>query len=242
MTITTGDAQVTFGVLNTGGLDVDGFFVRADDPVAQPTQNGTRTGNGQLTVATMTNRLSYRVWTQLKNADGAYGPASRQLLITPFASGTSDLDVIRLAIKAELNQVTNMGKVHEFERHTTFWDKYIREHSKKGHVNDWEITRVARAQDISALENLSGNEPFFHDLHRIKIRGRMGLKDAKETEKTFQQIVDDIALRIRLNTTLNGSVLLPRQAQVPVIGHRTFGGVLCHYAEVDFEAIVRVGG
>lgn len=149
---------------------------------------------------------------------------------------------IRDEIKTILEGVAGIGKVHAYRRHTTFWDEYFRDHVKSGEVNTWEISRTATAQEIIAVQGSVGTEPFFHDTHSVLIVGRMSLKDDEKSEQDFQALVDAIVAAIRVKNLLNGKVLLPKQAQVPVIEHRTFGGILVHYCEVTFEAVERVGG
>jgi len=235
-----GDGQVTIEVRNTGGLQVDGFYQRANTRET-PTQSGTRTGDGPLTLTSMRNRTAYHVYTQLKNAAG-YGPASNPLLLTPRAAGDSDLDSILIEIRSQMQQVTGIGQVHFYQRHSAHWEQYIQHAVSKGRVNAWYLSRVARPQALAAVDNLGGSEPFFHDTHNIRVHGYMALKDVDNTEKEFQALIDGIALRIQLNTTLNGAVLLPKMIQAPSIDSKSFGGVLCHFTEMTFEAIVRTGG
>lgn len=142
-----------------------------------------------------------------------------------------------------LKAVKGIGNVHDYRRHTTSWaDIYKRHRSEEGIINNWEITRTALAQDVSALDNLAGNEPFFHDNHSVLIVGHMTLNDEMVTEKKFQDLIDEIVKAIRLNNRLNGSVLLPKQLQVPIIREFDFGGILVHNTEMTYEAVRREGG
>ena len=149
---------------------------------------------------------------------------------------------IRAEIKTILESVDGVGKVHEFLRHLVFWEKYFEETADKGQLNVWEITRDAAAQEIDAVDNLVGVEPFFRDTHNVLIIGRIALKDENETELDFQDLCDAIVVAFRLNNTLNGKVLIPKVLQVPVIETRMYGPVLTHYTEMRYEAIERVGG
>lgn len=149
---------------------------------------------------------------------------------------------IRDEIKTILEAVDGIGEVHDYVRHTVFWDEYLRDHVKAGQINTWEITRTATAQELISVQGLAGTEPFYHDTHSVVIIGRMSLTDDEKSEQDFQALVDAIVAAFRVNNLLNNKVLLPKQAQVPIIEHRTFGGILIHYCEVTFEAIERVGG
>ena len=235
-----GDGSITVEVTGTGGLDAV-MFTRVAPGNAQPVEGSTRSGDGPLTTSALKNRVPHEVVVQLKSGSN-FGPASRVLLLTPRATGTSDYDAIRLEIRSQMLQVVNIGQIHLRRRHTRFWDEMYRRHKKAGRLNTWEITRISVAQSLNSVQGALGTEPFFHDGHGILIRGHMALDDSKKTEDTFQQILDDIRLRIQLNNRLNGAVLLPRQLQTPEIGHETFGGVLCHFAELTYDAVVRVGG
>ena len=147
---------------------------------------------------------------------------------------------VRTELATLINAVTGIGKVHEFIRHSVFLSEYIAQHEKRGKINDWEITRTAFQQELFGVGNLV-SDGLFHDTHTILIRGYMSVNDELKSELDFQDLIDAIVLKIRQNNTLNGSVILPKQLQAPVIGHQSFGGVLVHFTEMTFEAIERVG-
>ena len=149
---------------------------------------------------------------------------------------------VRDAIKTLLESVDKIGEVHDYVRHTVFWDEYIRDHVKAGELNTWEITRRAAAQEITNVQGATATEPYFDDTHSVVIIGRMSLTDDEKSEQEFQALIDKIVAKVRLDTLLGGAVLKPKSAQVPVIEHRTFGGALVHYVEITFEAIERIGG
>lgn len=149
---------------------------------------------------------------------------------------------ISAEIATILKTVSGIGQVHETLRHTVNWEDFLTRHVKNGRVDNWEITRVSSVQTIRAVQNKTANEPFFFDTHQISIRGAFGLKDVKETEKTFNDVVDLIVTEFRKKNLLNGKVDLPRQPQVVTIDHRMFGGILVHFAEITLEAVEFVGG
>ena len=149
---------------------------------------------------------------------------------------------VRDEIETLLKTVVGIGKVHDYRRHTTFWDEYFKRHVKDMRVNNWEITRRSFTQEVFAVQNADGTEPCFHDEHEVVINGYMSVNDEKATEKIFQALVDLVVAKFRVNNLLNGAVILPMQMQVPIIEHRTYGGVLVHFAELTYAAIERVGG
>ncbi len=150
--------------------------------------------------------------------------------------------LIRSQIATLLKAVSGIGQVHEFRRHSTTWEEIYNRHKLDGRINNWEITRSATAQELDTIQGASGTEPLFQDTHSVVILGHMSLDDSKETEKTFQTLIDAIVAKLRINQILSGNVLLPRSIQVPIIEHQMFGGILVHFTELNFEAIERVGG
>ena len=151
---------------------------------------------------------------------------------------------IRAEIVTILKTVDGIGQVHDYIRHTTFWNEYFRDHTKNMQVNTWEVSRRNTGEAVSAVENQVSVEPFYNDVHQVIILGRMSLNDDKASEKQFQTLISAIVEKFRQdpNNLLNGKVFLPRQIQVPIIEPRTYGGVLCHFCEMTYEAIERVGG
>lgn len=145
-----------------------------------------------------------------------------------------------------LRAVKGIGKVHEFRRDTRFWDDYIKRHSEKQQVNNWEIDRRASDQEIRSIQGLDGNEPDYLDTHTFVIVGYMSLKDRDTvdtaSDPTFQNLLDRVRDALRINNQLNNTVPLPIIITVPVIERRAFGGVLCHYAEIVFDAVEFTGG
>lgn len=149
---------------------------------------------------------------------------------------------VRPLIETDLKAVEGIGAVHDYLRHTTFWNEYYERHRKDGQLHNWEITRRSLAQELFAVQNLSSTEPFFHDDHQAVMIGRMALKDEKKTEITFQDLIDAVVKKFRMDNRLGGVAIIPQQPQVPIIEHRTFGGVLVHYTEIEFPVRLRVGG
>ncbi len=143
-----------------------------------------------------------------------------------------------------LEGVDGIGIVHKFRRHTTTWEEYFKRHVKDGQVNDWEITRTGLNDEISSVQNSAGVDPVFHDTHIVSIRGYVSLVDAKESETSFQDLIDRITERFRKidNSTLNGRLIIPAFMQSPEIDHRSFGGVLVHFVQMTFTAVERLGG
>lgn len=185
-----------------------------------------------------------------ENGSGTIGTLptalASQQIIRQAVSWSQLRDEFATLIGAVAGITGGAGKVHKFWRNTNQWKAYFDKHKgNTSKINNWEITRSTAGEDLIAVENAVGTEPYYHDVWTVRVRGMYGVKDAddpNDSEKVFQQLIDDVVQKIRLNPLVNGRVIVPRSIQVPIIEHRTFGGVLVHWAELDFEAIVRLTG
>ncbi len=141
----------------------------------------------------------------------------------------------RQAVYDVLKGIADIGKVYDYDRSTgDDWAKFIElfKDTRSSRILGWELSRGGvQAEKISNIEDESG--------HQYVIRGYMGLKDADKTEITFNDKIELIRDTFRGNNTLGGLCLDISAISVPVIEPRTFGSVLCHYAELRFTVTVR---
>jgi hypothetical protein len=151
-------------------------------------------------------------------------------------------ETIRDKMSELLEAVPDVGQVHKYRRHTTFWDGYFRTHTKDGLFHSWEITRVGLAETLLAIGGATSVEPCFRAVHSVEITGRMAVDDDRESELIFQDLIERIRADFRADTTFSGVLELPANLQVPEIGHDTFGGVLVHFVTLTLAASERVGG
>jgi hypothetical protein len=139
----------------------------------------------------------------------------------------------KAAIVALLNAVTNIGRVHSFER-------YVREEAPfrslylftpaggSEHLRGWWLRNTA----ISEMQLGVGrtlNE------YSFELRGFMALKDADATETIFDELIEALRARYRLDPTLGGVNLAEPLGSEDGIqkddaGPVTFCNVLCHSA------------
>ena len=131
---------------------------------------------------------------------------------------------IRAGIKSVLEAVEDIGKVHDYDRWTVDWAKFIElfKDTASKRILGWEITRKNVKEDETSVRP-----------HVYVIRGYMGLKDEDETEKTFNTLVEDVCAAFRADKRLGGGALGHDFIQVETLDVRTFGSVLCHYAELS---------
>lgn len=131
---------------------------------------------------------------------------------------------LRAQLKNILSGITGVGKVHDYERFTADPAKFLLlfKDETSGKIFGWEITREGVKHERITQK--------IKATHSFVIKGYYGLKDDAATEKTFNAIVDLIGQAF-IDTKIPGSQghSLP---QVSNIGARSFGGVLCHYAEL----------
>ncbi len=149
---------------------------------------------------------------------------------------------LRNILVETLKGVDGIGKVHGYRRDTSHWQEFYERHISDGQLNNWEVTLASTAQEVGAVQNKAGVEPFFHNTHNFVIFGSMGMKDQDETEVTFHDLVDKVVEAVQKNNTLDDNLLIPAQLQGPALEHRMFGPVFVTMAEMNFQAIERVGG
>jgi len=137
---------------------------------------------------------------------------------------------IRAQIKSILSGVSGIGEVHDYQRWAATWEKFL-DLFKTGSdkINGWIITRTATPATVESTTHESR-------IHQYKIRGIYGLKDEDETEVTFQALIEAVAAAFRAKRTLNGAAEDSGPVNVAVVENRAFGGVLCHFCELDLPA------
>jgi len=142
-------------------------------------------------------------------------------------------------IKNKMDSIPDIGVVHDYERWASSWDQFISLFKSQAHnqIRGWEITRGP------VSEHLRGTY-FRH--HLFRIRGYMSLDDAQETDKTFQQLIEEVCNTFRNAQGGaswfygNGDAPENSPAQVEINEPRMFGSVLCHYAEILLSVTERI--
>lgn len=148
---------------------------------------------------------------------------------------------IREQIRVILAGVPGIGVVHDYERLSTDWNKYLDLYKDSGgRINGWTVSR------FKTPERTHSQGGGMTRTHQFIIRGIYGLKDADATELAFQDLVEAICVAFRAADTLNGACFTctPTEGapdgaagiQVEIVEPRMFGGVLCHYAELHLYA------
>jgi hypothetical protein len=133
---------------------------------------------------------------------------------------------IRTAIYNIVSNVTDIGKVYDYERWAKDWDVFINFFKATvngvGQIRGWEIGRKPPiTEDYSCTKK-----------HTYFIRGYMAVKDSSATEKTFNALIESIAAAFRAVKDLNNSAMGHDLIQVEALDTRMFGSVLCHFTEL----------
>ena len=141
---------------------------------------------------------------------------------------------IRAQIKTELESVTNIGLVHDYDRLTTTWGELLARFKTTigggDQVRAWTIQWggfvPGDPQSVGGL---------FVRFHQFVIRGYLGLDDSTATEKTFSALAETVSNELDGSATLHSlsTYFDTPWASVPVCEARMFGSALCHYCEIN---------
>lgn len=142
---------------------------------------------------------------------------------------------IREQIKIILQGVPGIGVVHDYERWSTDWNKFL-EHYKdaNGKINGCTFAREKRLKKQMTIGERERAHVFV--ISRI-----MGLKDSASTGIVFDDHLEALGDAFDDYETLNNTCLTinpdwgPMDGavglQIEIIEPRMYGQVLCHYAE-----------
>jgi len=147
------------------------------------------------------------------------------------------LDAMIEAVGDILLTVTGVGtKVHKYQRWGADEAAFKALFVDGDKILGWTITREAS----SSVDYTGGTS---RDSHLLVVRGYMGLQDAANTEKTFQNLLEAIRATFQPNRRLKVAGIshahTSDRMQVRVVDHRMFGsagGYLVHYAELTLRA------
>lgn len=146
------------------------------------------------------------------------------------------LALVRTRIKNLVAGVTDVGKVHDYFRLATVEAEVQALFSTSGVLKVWFVSLAD--QDPYTVRRLPAN----HELatYAFKVYGYQAVKDADGSEKTFADLVEDLIAAFRADKKLGDTVIEAGPLQWRQAGHRTFAGVLCHYAELDLSVLEQV--
>ena len=143
----------------------------------------------------------------------------------------SELSDIREAIAAVIRSVPAVGLVHTFERYAhkqnEFKTLFVTE---SGQLLGWTIRRIRTEE--TEFDSLSNRV-----IHRWRIVVAMGLDDGAQSELAFDDLIEEVRAKFRLNQTLGGVVettVVEGQAglQLEDSGPAKFADVIVHSARL----------
>lgn len=145
---------------------------------------------------------------------------------------------IRASIKTLVESVSNVGMVYDHEPFADTWNAYV-DHFKCTVLGRKQIRAFTISCEAIPRERLTvASVRNSHNQARLtyKIRGYCGFDESSCTETEFLGVV--IAVMAKLDTGIvTGNAYNAPIAQLDSYTPRTFGGVLCHYAEITQEVI-----
>ncbi len=149
-------------------------------------------------------------------------------------------------IKAKMETVTDVGIVHDYYRWNKDYKTFIglfayNPTNQPRQIRGWEITR------ISVEEHKRGYPAFFRH-HKFRFSGYMSLQDKSETDKIFQELIDEVCNVFRNVNAPDGSTWYymdgdaeeSSSGQAPIIKPKMFGNVLCHTTEITLIVTERI--
>lgn len=145
---------------------------------------------------------------------------------------------IRTAIVTEMQAVVGIGLVHDYERYAAregdFRTLYLYDlGAGEKQIRGWYVRRRSTVQ---TREVMGSHE----DVHQWLIRGFMAIDDAAASEKTFDDLIEAVRERFRVNNSLGGlisSIYSPEGKGVELAESQPvlFAGVLCHSARLHLS-------
>ena len=149
------------------------------------------------------------------------------------------ITTVTTAIKTQLETVSNIGKVYDYQRYANQWDDYLgffkTTISGSPVIRGWTIS-VESVQIDDAPYDDDPTAPMNLWRYQYTLRGYLGVDDSAASEKTARGLAVDVVNAIRAKREgLAATVLQVSTPQIVAIAYQMFGGVLCHYIEINFE-------
>jgi hypothetical protein len=140
---------------------------------------------------------------------------------------------IRAQIKTNLEAVTGIGVVHNYERYSRSFAQFLSLMTSSGTVNGWMIHREAN----SNTRQVGGR---IERYHTYRIFGIYEMDDASASEVTLQALLELIYAAFIDDPRLSGTAAGTEPIQIESIDADEFGGRLYHTAELILEVMERI--
>ena len=148
------------------------------------------------------------------------------------------LSDIRDRVQALVSGIADIGRVHDYIRHTilpgdfqTFF-KPIGENT----IRAWQHSRTR------TIETSVAHGEQYNRVHIFTLRGYNSLSDKAvlPSEKSFQDLSEQVCAIFRTDPTLNSNAFSVNSASVSSFSHDFLGNILCHLVEIEIEIEERV--
>lgn len=155
----------------------------------------------------------------------------------------STMGEVREGIRSRLAAVSGIGKVHKRVRWFDTRAGLDDVAKSDGGLHVWFVTNNTGPVNVSALDHLSTKQRVYH----YQLVGFMQVSDADETELDWETVCQAIITAFSLEDArkligLSG-IIVAGPANWSEGGHRMYpagtGGVLCHFAKIDFAVRVQ---
>ena len=142
----------------------------------------------------------------------------------------SNESTIRANIKTAIQTVTNVGVVYDYLRFASIWNDFLdlfkTTISGSDVIRGWHFT--CNGLNPAVERETFGDTGLLTRNYQYKVLGYAGLDDSAATEKTFFAITE-LVLEALSNHIVGGEDNIPT---LTTFEPRTFGGVVCHFAEI----------
>ena len=147
---------------------------------------------------------------------------------------------VRAALKNAIDTVSNVGKTYDYERWAAEWGDFLALFkttiSGTAQIRGWEV--AYRGNDAQRDPQFA--RQIIH-AHAFQVRGYMRVDDSAASEKTFAALAESVQAAIDASVTIHSSTYLDATpATLQAFEPRSFGGVLCHYAQINITVTEQV--
>jgi len=134
----------------------------------------------------------------------------------------------RAVLKSTLEGISSVGVVNDYRRRHIDWNEIASSFVVDDKINGWMFRQLANDGSWGGR----GITGFLMRKRTFQIWGLYSLKDADESGKTFEDIVEEVQNEIDAKRTLNNNVHLVEPSRLVNADEFVFSGVLCHRAEI----------
>lgn len=140
------------------------------------------------------------------------------------------LSTIREKIKSLLEAISSVGTVYDYKRYCKDWTTYKTLFTEDDKVNTWEIQRVSGEAFVHGTNAVNRRR------HNFIIRGFYAVDDSGASEKTLDNIIEDIIDKLRNYPTMDATAekisFSPDEPMTWTVSYGNLGSVLCHIVEI----------